>query len=59
MKVADIKAKAVKLGINPGKLKKSELILTIQKTEGNTPCFGTGTSDCPHLKCCWRDDCIG
>ena len=59
MKVADIKAKAVKLGIVPGKLKKADLILTIQKAEKTTPCFGTGTDACPYLDCCWREDCIG
>lgn len=58
MKVADIKEIAVRKGINPGKMKKNELILSIQKAEGNTPCFGTGTEACPHLDCCWRKDCI-
>lgn len=58
MKVADIKNIAKKLGVNPGKLKKGELILAIQKAERNTPCFGTGTEACPELKCCWREDCI-
>ncbi len=58
MKVTDIKERAKKLGINPGKLKKSDLILCIQKTEGSTLCFGTGTDACPHMNCCWREDCI-
>ena len=31
MKVADIKDKAKKLGINPGKMKKGDLIQSIQK----------------------------
>jgi hypothetical protein len=58
MKVSDIKEIAKKLGINPGKLKKGELIITIQKAERNTPCFGTGTEACPYTTCCWREDCI-
>ncbi|MEI6516369.1 MAG: Rho termination factor N-terminal domain-containing protein [bacterium] len=58
MKVADIKKIAQDHGINPGKQKKGELILSIQKAEGNTPCFGKGTPDCPYLTCCWREDCI-
>lgn len=58
MKVADVKDKAKKLGINPGKLKKGDLILAIQKAENNTPCFGTGTPACPYLNCCWREDCL-
>ena len=58
MNIAEIKNRARKLGIIPGKLKKDELILSIQKAEGNTPCFGTGTEACPYLNCCWRHDCI-
>ena len=58
MKIADIKEKAKKLGINPGKLKKVDLIMSIQKAEKNTPCFGTGTPACPHMACCWREDCL-
>jgi len=58
MKVNEIKAKAKALGINPGKLKKSELIIAIQKAEKNTPCFGTGTASCLQMDCCWRSDCI-
>lgn len=59
MKVTEIKERAKKLGINPGKLKKADLILAIQKAENNPPCFGTGTEACPQLTCCWRQDCIG
>lgn len=58
MKVADIKGIAVRKGVAPGKMKKNELILAIQKAEGNTACFGTGTEACPFLDCCWRKDCI-
>ncbi len=58
MKATEVKERARKLGINPGKLKKAELILLIQKKEGNTLCFGTGTESCPYLTCCWRTDCI-
>ena len=58
MKMPDIKKKAKPLGINSMKMKKSELILSIQKAEGNTACFGTGTPACPYLNCCWREDCI-
>ncbi len=59
MNMTNIKAKAKALGVNVGKLKKSELIIAIQKAEKNTPCFGTGISDCPYTDCCWRSDCIG
>lgn len=56
--IADIKSKAKAMGIIPGKLNKTDLILAIQKAEHNTPCFGTGTPACPYLDCCWRNDCI-
>ena len=58
MTINDIRRKAKTLGINPSRAKKAELILAIQKAEGNTPCFGTGTPACPYTACCWREDCI-
>jgi len=58
MKMPEIKKKAKTLGINSGKMKKAALILSIQKAEGNAACFGTGTSACPYMACCWREDCI-
>ena len=58
MKVADIKKKAVELGIEPGKMKKNELILAIQAAEGVDQCFGTNKGDCPYEECCFWDDCL-
>jgi hypothetical protein len=58
MTLSEIKNKAKGMGINPGKMKKTPLILAIQTAEGNTACFGTGTPACPYLNCCWRKDCI-
>lgn len=58
MKMPDIKRKAKSLGINAGRMKKADLILSIQRAEGNTACFGTGTEACPYNDCCWRSDCI-
>ncbi len=58
MKMPEIKKKAKALGVEAGKLKKADIILAIQKAEGNTACFGTGTPACPYLTCCWREDCI-
>lgn len=58
MKMPDIKKKAKALGLDAGKMKKADLILNIQRAEGNKPCFGTGTPACPYLDCCWREDCI-
>jgi hypothetical protein len=58
MKLAEIKLKAKKMGIDPGKLKKDELIKSIQIKEGNNPCFKANSSYCGESKCLWRDDCL-
>jgi hypothetical protein len=56
--MADIKVKAKGLGIDGGKLKKTELIRAIQKAEGCTPCYGRSNGNCPWMQCCWRADCF-
>jgi hypothetical protein len=56
--MADIKVKAKGLGIDAGKMKKTELIHAIQKKEGCTPCFGRSNGTCPWTQCCWRGDCF-
>jgi len=58
MKMADIKDKARTLGIKSGKMKKTELIHTIQRAEGCTACYGTSNGDCPQFECCFRADCF-
>ena len=58
MVVKEIKAIAKKMGISVGKMKKADLIRTIQETEGNAPCFQTGNMEtCGQENCCWRSDC--
>jgi len=58
MKMPDVKKKAQAMGIKiPRSITKTELIRIIQKTEGNVACFDSGVVDCPHLDCCFRDDC--
>lgn len=59
MKLDQIKKKARAMGIEPGRMRKADLIRAIQKAEGYTACFGHGTPDCPYLDCCWREDCLG
>lgn len=60
MKMVDIQKKAKALGIKPGKMKKTELIRSIQSEEGNYSCFLTeGNTQCSQESCCWRDDCLG
>jgi hypothetical protein len=58
MSVGQLKVKAKNLGINPEKMEKTELIHTIQKAEGFTPCFGTTNGYCPQEACCFRGDCL-
>ncbi len=58
MTMTDIKAKARTLGVEPGKMKKAELIHAIQIAEGCTPCYGRSNGDCPWMQCCWRGDCF-
>lgn len=58
MTVKEIKAIAKKMSINPGKMRKVELIKTIQIQEHNTPCFQTAESACDQVGCCWRGDCL-
>jgi hypothetical protein len=46
-------------GINPGKMKKAELIKSIQRAEGNFDCFGTATAGyCDQQNCLWMTACI-
>lgn len=58
MSVSEIQMKAKELGINPGKMNKTELIHTIQTAEGNTPCYGWSNGNCPYTDCCFMADCL-
>ncbi len=58
MNMAEIKTKAKGLGIKVGKLRKGDLIRSIQKKEGNFPCFETAKQYCSQKACCWRDACL-
>lgn len=58
MKVEQVRAIAVQRGIKPGKTKKSDLIRSMQKAEGNEACFDAGKSQhCGQQECLWREDC--
>ena len=58
MTMADIRQKAISRGIQPGQMDKAELIHSIQRAEGNTPCFGTSKGQCPYTDCCFMADCL-
>lgn len=62
MNISKIIAIAKKAGIKDAAMyasimSKKDLIRTIQKREGNTPCFLTNVNDCSHTECLWREDC--
>lgn len=59
MKLAEIRNKAKGLGIKTGRMRKMELIHTIQKAEGNFDCFGKSGNSCDQFECCFRSDCLG
>ncbi|MBN1599951.1 MAG: Rho termination factor N-terminal domain-containing protein [Chitinispirillaceae bacterium] len=58
VEMTEIKKKAREMGISGSKMKKNELILAIQKAEGNYPCFKTASRTCDQSNCLWRDDCL-
>ena len=58
MKMSEIRDKAKGLGISPGKMKKAELIHSIQISEGCTPCFGRSNGQCGNTDCCFMTDCL-
>lgn len=59
MTLKQIKEIAKEKGIKVAKMKKPDLIRTIQKTEGYFECFGTSTNGiCDQLDCLWRSDCL-
>jgi hypothetical protein len=58
MKIDDIKIIAKNHDIKVGKMKKTELVRSIQAAEGNFQCFETGQKEsCGQLDCLWRADC--
>jgi len=58
MTMSEIKAKAKSLGIDPAKMKKTEIIHAIQTREGCTPCFGRSNGQCSNTECCFMPDCL-
>lgn len=58
VKIQEVRERARKMGIKPGKKTKTELIRSIQETEGNPHCFHTDAfSSCREVGCCWRLEC--
>ncbi len=58
MKMGEVQKKAKSYGLKAAKIKKVDLIKSIQVHEGYFPCFQTAGDYCDQDKCCWRDDCL-
>lgn len=59
MNMINIRTKASLLGINHGRLLKTELIKIIQIVEGHFDCYATANhGECDQANCLWRDDCF-
>ena len=58
MDMKAVKEKAKELGIEMKKMKKAEVIRSIQRKEGNFPCFETAREYCDQLACAWRSACL-
>lgn len=59
MTLKNVKEIAKQKGIKTGRMKKDELIRSIQKAEGNFDCFGTAQErQCSQEDCSWREDCL-
>ena len=60
MKINDVRKRAKELNINTYGMKKPDMIRSIQRAEGNIPCFGTPrVPECNEPECLWRPDCEG
>lgn len=59
MNIQAVRSIAKTRGIKYAKLSKADLIRTIQREEGNFPCFGTCVDgSCDQFNCAWRADCL-
>lgn len=60
MNMTEVRSRAQAIGLSrPSRMKKGDLIRSIQLREGNIDCFGSPARfSCPRLDCCWRADCL-
>lgn len=50
--------RAVRRAIDTGEMPNLDLIHTMQRTEGNNPCFGRVESHCHQVVCRWHGPCM-
>ncbi len=59
MTLKEVREMAKEKGIKVGKMKKDEIIRSIQRAEGNFDCYGSADSGyCSQDDCLWREDCL-
>ena len=56
--MCQLKQKAISVGVQSDQMNKTDLIRSIQKAEGYTPCFDKSNGQCLHTDCCFMDDCL-
>ena len=58
MNMIETKKYAKGKGVDPGRMKKAELIRAIQAAENNPTCYGSDRKfHCPETSCLWEKDC--
>jgi len=59
MKFNQIRKMAKEMGINTYRMKKIDIIHSIQRAENNMQCYGTDrVVQCGEESCLWRNDCL-
>ncbi|NVL89687.1 MAG: SAP domain-containing protein [Desulfobacterales bacterium] len=59
MRFQEIQRMAKGMGINPYRMKKTNIIQSIQRKENNIDCYDTDRVDhCNETGCLWRSDCL-
>lgn len=59
MNLKDIRKLAKEKGLASTRLRKKELIRSIQNVEGNFDCYGTNyDGNCDQHNCSWRESCV-
>ena len=59
MRVQEIREIAKDIGIGTYRMKKTDIVRTIQREENNIECYGTERVDiCQEEACLWKSDCM-
>ena len=59
MKFQDVKKMAKGMSINTYRMKKADIVRSIQRAENNIECYGTErVNSCREEMCLWKSDCL-